>query len=84
MKFNKEKYRDLHLRRNNLRHQGILGAICLENTSAEKDLEVLVDTKLYMSYQYALAVKKKVSRATLGKILPGGQEMLFFCSTQHW
>lgn len=59
MKFNKGKYRDLHLRRNNLRHQGILGAIRLENTSAEKDLEVLVDTKLYMSYQYALTVKKK-------------------------
>ena len=45
MKFNKGKYRVLHLGRNNPRHQHMLGTAQLESTLAEKDMGVLVDAK---------------------------------------
>ncbi|GAB0181775.1 mitochondrial enolase superfamily member 1 [Grus japonensis] len=51
-KFNKEKYKVLHLGRNNLMHQKMLGGSWLESRKlAEKALELLVDTKLNMSQQ---------------------------------
>ncbi|GAB0177268.1 mitochondrial enolase superfamily member 1 [Grus japonensis] len=57
MKFNK-KCKVLHLGRNNSKHQYMLGASCLESSLAEKDLQcVLVDTRLNMSQQCALAAK---------------------------
>ncbi|KAK4828884.1 hypothetical protein QYF61_001442 [Mycteria americana] len=58
MQFNKGKCKALHLGKNNPMHWYMLRDTQLEKSIAERDLGVLVDTKLNMNQQCALAAKK--------------------------
>ena len=70
MKFNKGKYRVLHLGRNN---QYRLRADLLEWSSAERDLGFLVDDKLTICQQCPLVVNK--ANGILGSIKKTGQQV---------
>ncbi|KAJ7413728.1 hypothetical protein WISP_88630 [Willisornis vidua] len=76
MKINKSKYQILHLGQINARHKSKLGAEWLESNPAERDLEVLISSRLNRNWQCVLEAKQ--ANSFLGSI----KHSLISCSKE--
>lgn len=86
MKFSKRKSKVLHQVRNKPRHHHMPGFAQLESILAEKDLRLLLDSKLNMNQEKVTLWPRRpmVPRPALGKVSPASWGTWSFPTAQPW